>query len=178
MIGSMSGPLAGAIGEGMSDVCALLLTAVAEDGTLTAGADVVGEYSFSSATGIRRQRYAGYDLITYDDIVGEEVHNDGELYAAIGWRLLELFGASRRDELFGYMVDGMNYTPARPTFEQMRDGILQSIANTPSAAAGDDCLVWRGFAQYGVGVGARAVVTRRSLSITESFAVPSGCAAP
>jgi hypothetical protein len=178
MIGSMSGPLGGAIGEGMSDVCAMLLTAVAEDGTLTAGADVVGEYSSSSSIGIRRQRYAGYDLNTYGDIVGEEVHNDGEVYAAIGWRLLELFGTSRRDELLGFMVDGMNYTPAQPTFEQMRDGILQSIASTPSAAAGDDCLVWRGFAHYGVGVGAQAVVTRRSLSITESFAVPSGCAAP
>jgi extracellular elastinolytic metalloproteinase len=100
------------------------------------------------------------------------------VYGAIGWRLLELFGTARTAELFGYMVDGMNYTPAAPTFEQMRDGILQSVASTPSAAPGDDCLVWRGFAKYGVGVGASAVVTRRSVTITESFAVPAGCAAP
>lgn len=174
MIGSMSGALAGAIGEGMSDVCALLLTAVGEDGNLTVGADAIGEYSASSPRGIRRQPYAGYNLITYGQIAGSSVHDDGEVYGAIGWRMLEEFGNARADDLFGYLVDGMNYTPSGPTFEQMRDGILQSIANAP-IASGDDCRVWRAFARYGVGVGAKAVVRRNSLTITESFAVPASC---
>ena len=178
MIGSMSGPIAGAIGEGMSDVCAMLLTAVGDQGgKLTAGADVVGEYSASLAGGIRRQPYAGYNLITYGGLSGASVHNDGEVYAAIGWRLFELFGASRVSDLLGYIVDGMNYTPPGPTFEQMRDGILQSVASDP-ASPGDECRVWRAFAKYGVGVGARAVVGKKAMSITESFAVPRGCAAP
>jgi hypothetical protein len=71
----------------------------------------------------------------------------------------------------------MNYTPPSPTFEQMRDGILQSVINAP-VRHGDDCLVWRGFAKYGVGVGASAVVGRRSVAVTESFEVPKGCRAP
>jgi hypothetical protein len=172
MIGGMGGPLAGAIGEGMSDICAMLLTL--DD---PAGADRIGEYSFSDARGIRRAPYAGYNLLTYGGIQGTGVHNDGEVYGAIGWRLIELFGAARASDLLGYMVDGMNYTPPTPTFEQMRDGILASVASAP-VAAGDECLVWRAFAKYGVGLGAQAVVTRKSLTITQSMAVPAGCAAP
>ena len=169
MIGGMSGPLAGAIGEGMGDLCAMLMTLGSP------GADAIGEYAFSDPVGIRRQRYANYNLIDYGDIVGEEVHNDGEVYAAIGWKMIDAFTAARKDDLFGYLVDGMNYTPATPTFEQMRDGILQSIANTPTATAGDDCRVWRAFAHYGVGVGAQAVVGRRSVTVTPSFTVPTAC---
>ena len=171
MIGSMGGLLSGAIGEGMSDICAMMLTLGAD------GADRIGEYSASDPRGIRRAPYAGYSLFTYGDITGTEVHDDGEVYAAIGWRLIELFGAGRVNDLFGYMVDGMNFTPPSPTFEQMRDGILQSVAIGPSSP-GDDCRVWRAFAKYGVGVGAKAVVRKVSLNITESFAVPQGCAAP
>jgi hypothetical protein len=163
MIGGMSGPLAGAIGEGMSDVLAMLIN----------GDDIVGEYSSSSANGIRRFRYAGYPL-TYRAITGAEVHDDGEIYAAIGWRLIELFGAGGRERLFTHIVDGMNYTPSTPTYENMRDGILQAVAN--SATPGDRCTVWSAFAQYGVGVGSLGTVSRRGVvSITESFAKPADC---
>jgi hypothetical protein len=93
--------------------------------------------------------------------------------------MLELFGTSRRDDLFGYLVDGMNYTPAGPTYEQMRDGILKSIANSPGARPSDDCFVWSAFAQYGVGVGATATVVRKGATVTvtvaESFDLPRGC---
>jgi Zn-dependent metalloprotease len=170
MIGGMSGPLAGAIGEGMSDICAMLMNS--DD---IAGRDVIGEYSFSDARGIRRAPYSNYPN-TYGDVTGASVHNDGEIYAAIGYRLLELFERARnKDVLFGYLVDGMNYTPPQPTYEQMRDGILTAIALSPEAAEGDDCLIWNGFAKYGVGVGAKATVTRRGFSITESTKLPDGC---
>jgi len=66
----------------------------------------------------------------------------------------------------------MNYTPANPKFEQMRDGILQA------APAGVDCLIWRGFAKYGVGVGASATFKGARVTIKESFNVPAGCPAP
>lgn len=164
MINHMSGPLAGAIGEGNSDGIAMLVN----------GDDVVGEYSGSSPLGIRRARYSGYPL-TYGDVDGGEVHNDGEIYAAIVWRMIELFG-DRRDDLFTYVVDGMNFTPSKPTYENMRDGILASVANgsTPS-----DCtLVWEAFAQFGVGVGARGDLTGKKVTITESFDEPANCVAP
>ncbi len=164
MIGHMSGPIAGAIGEGNSDGIAMLVN---DD-------DVVGEYSGSSPAGIRRFPYAGYPN-TYGDVTGAEVHADGEIYAAIVWRMIELF-EGRRDELFSYVVDGMNFTPSKPAYENMRDGILASVANgsTPS-----DCsLVWQAFAQFGVGVGARGDLTGKVVTITESFDVPANCVSP
>jgi len=88
---------------------------------------------------------------------------------------MELFG-SRRDELFSYVIDGMNFTPSKPAYENMRDGILASVANgsTPS-----DCsLVWQAFAQFGVGVGARGDLTGKVVTITESFDAPANCVSP
>lgn len=170
MIGHMNGALAGAIGEGMSDVCSLLMN---EDDPLADDADsVVGEYSFDEVAGIRRNPYNDYPR-TYGDVTGQEVHADGEIYAAIGWRLFELF-AGRKDLLFGYLVDGMNYTPAQPTYEQMRDGILASVANGPTPS--DECLVWQAFAEFGVGVGAQGLAKgQKKAVITESFVVPAAC---
>ena len=138
--------------------------------------DRIGEYSASSPLGIRRAPYAGYPL-TYKNVTGQEVHADGEIYGAIVWRMIELFKATYgdlagRSRLFSYVVDGMNFTPSTPAYEQMRDGILAAVHNgsTPS-----DCnLVWQAFGQFGVGEGAKGVVvTSTSVQITESFIVPS-----
>jgi extracellular elastinolytic metalloproteinase len=168
MIGGMSGPLAGAIGEGASDVVAFMVN----------GDDVVGEYSSSSPTGIRSARYAGYGR-TYANVAGTGVHFDGEVYAATMWRLRELWLASGRpaDSLFGHFVDGMNYTPSTPAFEDMRSGMLAAIANTAGADATARCaLVWQAFAQYGIGVGAKGtVLTSTSVSITPSNVARSDC---
>jgi len=89
--------------------------------------------------------------------------------------MIELFAAAgvANDVLFDYVVDGMNYTPSSPAFEDMRDGILQSAL---AAGAGHECLVWRAFAQYGVGVGASGVVNAdNTVTATESFALPAEC---
>jgi hypothetical protein len=163
MIGGMSGPLAGAIGEGASDGVSMLINLD----------DVVGEYSFSSPTGIRRFPYAGYPL-TYGDVTGAEVHDDGEIYAAIIWRLHELFEEAgiSNDVLLDYFVDGMNYTPSTPAYEDMRDGLLASAA---AHGLGHECLIWQAFAQFGVGVGADGVATNSGVTITESFALPPSC---
>jgi hypothetical protein len=163
MIGRMTGPLAGAIGEGMSDGCALLVNS--EN-------DVVGEYAASDPRGIRTAPYTNYPR-TYGNVQGTEVHFDGEVYAAIVWKMIQDFGAANRDKLFDYIVGGMNFTPAKPTFEDMRDGILTavSLGSSPS-----DCtLVWAAFARYGVGVGAQGTVRGAKVSIIESKAVPQTC---
>ncbi|MCI4568424.1 M36 family metallopeptidase [Lysobacter sp. CFH 32150] len=167
MIGHMSGPLSGAIGEGMSDVLAIIIN---DD-------DVVAEYSFADPGGIRSAPYANYSR-TYGDIVGAEVHFDGEVYGAIGWRLWKNFqGAGvSKDDTLAFIVDGMNYTQAYPSFENMRDGILAA-----TAGSGHECLVWDAFADYGVGVGARGKAKSSALGVsvivTESFALPAGCTA-
>jgi hypothetical protein len=167
MIGSMSGPISGAIGEGMSDVLAVILN----------NNDRVAEYSASNDLGIRSAAYTNYPR-TYGDVAGSGVHLDGEVYGAIGWQLWLNFQAAgvSKDTLLTYLVDGMNYTPAGPYYEHMRDGILQSVANAGNAHR---CLVWDAFAKYGVGVGAKATLKRvkggTQPSIVESFTKPSDC---
>jgi hypothetical protein len=166
MIGGMSGPLAGAIGEGAGDGVAMLIN----------GEDRMGVYASASPNGIRRFPYAGYPL-TYGAVDGLEVHNDGEIYAAVIWRLIELFGPSRRSDLFDYYVQGMNFTPSTPAYEDMRDGILAAVAADPKAPS-DRCTVWSAFAQYGIGVGASgATGPGGTVTITESFAKPGDCPA-
>lgn len=165
MIGNMSGGLAGAIGEGMSDVVAIYMN----------GEDRVGEYSTNDAQGIRRYRYAGYPL-TYGDATGSSVHADGEIYAATMWKLRELWLAEgySMDSLWDAVVGGMNYTPSNPEYEEMRDGIL---AASPTAA--QDCIVWDAFAQFGIGVNAAGSdscnIFRCSVSISEDFTTPAAC---
>ena len=163
MIGGMSGPLAGAIGEGASDGVAMLVN----------GNDRPGQYAASSAAGIRRHPYSGYPL-TYGAVTGAEVHDDGEIYAAVVWRLIELFGPARRSELFTYYVDAMNFIPTTPSYEQMRDGMLQAVATGPVPA--DRCTIWAAFAQFGIGVGATGVANGDgTVTIHETFAKPGDC---
>jgi len=163
MIGRMNGPMSAAIGEGMSDTLSIIIN---DD-------DIVGEYSFSDPGGIRTEPYANYSR-TYGDIVGTEVHFDGEVYGAIGWRLWKNFEAAgvSKDDTLGYIVDGMNYTQAHPSFEDMRDGILAA-----TAGSGLECRVWDAFADYGVGVGAKGAARGSKVVVTESFVLPAGCTA-
>jgi extracellular elastinolytic metalloproteinase len=165
MIGSMSGGLAGAIGEGMSDTVACYMNAN----------DVVGEYSNNSATGIRRYRYEGYPL-TYGNATGGSVHSDGEIYAATMWKLRTLWLASGRsmDTLWDYVIDGMNYTPANPEYEEMRDGILAA-----SPTQEEDCVVWDAFSSMGIGVNAVGTDSCNffscSVNVTQDFTKPATC---
>ncbi|HEX6098106.1 MAG TPA: M36 family metallopeptidase [Thermoanaerobaculia bacterium] len=159
MIGSMSGPLSGAIGEGMGDVLAIVLN----------GDDRVGEYSSSNPTGIRSAPYTNHPR-TYGTVTGANgVHYDGEVYAAIGWKLRELYlaGGLTETDLLRDLVQGMRFTPAAPSYQQMRDGIL-------AATATNDCKVWTAFALYGVGQGATSTVSGSTATVTESFTVPAG----
>jgi hypothetical protein len=159
MIGSMSGPMSGAIGEGMSDVLAVVLN----------GDDRVGEYSANEPKGIRSAVYTNYPR-TYGDVTGAGgVHFDGEVYGAIGWKLRELYlaGGLTETDLLRDIVQGMRFTPAAPNFQQMRDGIL-------AATSTNDCKVWTAFAQYGVGQGATSSVSGSTVTVTESFTIPAG----
>jgi extracellular elastinolytic metalloproteinase len=165
MIGRMSGAMSGAVGEGMSDVLAVIEN----------GDDVVAEYAATDSFGLRSAPYDGYfSYRTYGDVTGSEIHFDGEVYGAIGWELYKNYtGAGlTKDQLLADLVDGMNYTPAGPAFEDMRDGILASIA---ASGNGHECLVWGAFADGGVGVGATSVTRGSNITVTESFDKPAAC---
>ena len=139
-----------------------------------AGEGAIFYDAFSSPAGIRRQPYSTY-VGTYSTVTGAEVHNDGEIYAGAMWRLYELFQANNIpvSTLYRLFVDGMNYTPATPAYENMRDGMLQSDA--VRFAGANKCLIWSAFAQSGIGVGAQGRVVNGAVQITESFALPVGC---
>jgi len=172
MIGGMSGPLAGALGEGASDVVAFMIN----------GDDRIGEYAFSNPIGVRRAPYTNYPN-KYSSVTGAEVHDDGEIYAAAMWRLRTdwLAAGNSSDSLFHTFVDGMNYTPATPAFENMRNGMLDSIRNNfggpdMTDANGRCSLVWAAFAAYEIGDGAKGTVSRRgTVTITKSTATRDNC---
>jgi hypothetical protein len=161
MIGRMSGPMSGAIGEGMSDVLAVIVN---DD-------DAVAEYSASTSTGLRSARYGNFTR-TYGSVQGSEVHFDGEVYGAIGWRLWKNFqnAGYNQDGVLSLLVHGMNYTPSQPTFENMRDGILAAAQNRD-----EQCMVWEAFAHFGVGSGANGQVQGSRVVVKESFTVPAIC---
>ena len=164
MIGGMGGPLSGAVGEGAGDALAMLIN----------GEDTMGVYSSGNPNGIRRFRYTGYPL-TYGAVDGLEVHNDGEIYAAVIWRLIELFGPSRRSDLFDYYIQGMNFTPSGPAHEDMREGMLAAVA-ADTKSPSDRCTIWSAFAQFGIGFGASGTASPEgAVTITESFAKPGDC---
>lgn len=160
MIGGMSGKLSGAIGEGMADTVATYMN----------GDHAVAEYSVNQTAGLRRFVYTNYPN-TYSDVFGSSVHNDGEIYAATMWYLRQQWLASGRtmDQLWSYVIDGMNFTPSFPAYEDMRDGILAAM---PTQA--EDCVVWDAFAKFGIGVNADG---RQSptFSVTEDFSKPAAC---
>jgi hypothetical protein len=167
MIGSMSGSISGAIGEGMSDVLAILRN----------NEDRVGEYSTNDPDGIRSAPYTNYGR-TLGDFTGQSVHFDGEIYAATIWYLKGLYendGLSA-DNLLGDLVGGMNFTPSGPTYPDMRDGILAHVDTVEG-----DCRVWEAFAAFGIGEGSSIRVKGGGpfgggrVTVTESFAVPSAC---
>lgn len=166
MIGSMGGGLAGSIGEGMSDTVACYITEQ----------DTVGEWVKNNTLGIRRYPYTNYPL-TYRSANTTSVHANGEIYAATMWKLRGLWLASGRsmDLLWDYVIDGMNYTPANPEYEEMRDGILSAM---PTQA--EDCVVWDAFSSMGIGVGAVGTdscnfLGNCTINITESFVKPAAC---
>jgi len=163
MIGSMSGLFAGAIGEGASDVLAFLIN----------GDDRIGEYAMNDPIGIRTTPYASAKK-TLKDWTANQVHTDGEIYAAAMWEVLEGYQAAGQtaDDVLGDFVDGMNYTPAAPNPLQMRDGMLTSVGSVTTRG----CAVWRGFALKGMGQGAAITVSRRgAVTFTESFTFPAAC---
>ncbi len=162
MVGSMSGPSAGAIGEGASDVVAFTIN----------GDDLIGEYAYGDYTnGIRRNRYEGYETArTYKAWTGAEVHDDGEIYAAAMWQVRKNYiAAGVGASFFDDFVHGLATTPSTPTPEQMRDNMMLA------AGTARKCLVLKGFAKLGIGSGSSLTVSRRgTVTVTESFTA-SGC---
>jgi Zn-dependent metalloprotease len=141
---ALSGTQSGAMGEGWSDYWAITIN---NDGA-------VGEYVTNNPNGIRRAAYtvpANPVHDSYADVGagGFEVHRDGEVWAATLWDLRTQLGAAITDRI---VLNGMKFTPTRPSFLNARDGIIQADQNLNGGA--NRCAIWTVFARHGMGVSA------------------------
>jgi Zn-dependent metalloprotease len=139
---ALSGIQSGAMGEGWSDYWAITIN---NDGA-------VGEYVTNNPNGIRRAAYSVPAAAVHDsyaDLQSSSVHNDGEVWAATLWDLRTQLGAATADRL---VLNGMKFTPNRPSFLNARDGILQADQNLNAGA--NRCAIWTVFARHGMGVSA------------------------
>jgi Zn-dependent metalloprotease len=138
---ALSGTQSGAMGEGWSDYWAITIN---NDGA-------VGEYVTNNPAGIRRAAYSVPAAAVHDSYadLGSGVHADGEVWAATLWDLRTQLGAATTDLL---VLNGMKFTPTRPSFLNARDGILQADQNMNGGA--NRCAIWTVFARHGMGVSA------------------------
>jgi Zn-dependent metalloprotease len=141
---ALSGTQSGAMGEGWSDYWAITIN----------GDGAVGEYVVNNTIGIRRAAYtvpANSVHDSYADVGagGFEVHRDGEVWAATLWDLRAQLGAATTDNI---VLNGMKFTPTRPSFLNARDGILQADQSLNGGA--NRCAIWTVFARHGMGVSA------------------------
>ncbi len=157
---ALSGIQSGAMGEGWSDYWAITLN----------GDGAVGEYVTNNANGIRRAAYtvpAATVHDSYADLQSSSVHNDGEVWAATLWDLRTQLGAATTDRL---VLNGMKFTPTRPSFLNARDGILQADQNLNGGA--NRCAIWTVFARHGMGVSA---VGNDGTTHTAATNLPADC---
>jgi len=159
---ALQGTQSGAMGEGWSDYWAITIN---NDGA-------VGEYVTNNPIGIRRAAYTVPAATVHDSYAdvcfrGCEVHKDGEVWAAALWDLRTQLGAVTADLL---VLNGMKFTPTRPSFLDARDGILQADQNLNGGA--NFCAIWVVFARHGMGVSASGNDGHQHNAATN---VPPGC---
>ena len=159
---ALSGIQSGAMGEGWSDYWAITIN----------GDGAVGEYVMNNTAGIRRAAYtvpANSVHNSYADVCvgGCQVHRDGEVWAATLWDLRTTLGAATTNLL---VLNGMKFTPIRPSFLNARDGILQADQNLNGGA--NRCAIWTVFARHGMGVSA---VGNDGTTHTAASNVPTDC---
>jgi hypothetical protein len=159
---ALSGTQSGAMGEGWSDYWAITIN----------GDGAVGEYVTNNPNGIRRAAYTVPAATVHDSyadvcVRGCEVHKDGEVWAAALWDLRTQLGAATTDLL---VLNGMKFTPTRPSFLDARDGILQADQNMNGGA--NFCAIWVVFARHGMGVSASGNDGHQHNAATD---VPPGC---
>ena len=105
-----------------------------------------------------------------------EIHDQGEIWCAALWdaraNLINKYGFATGNQLILQLVtDGMNLTPANPTFPQARDAILQADLVDNNAVNNHE--LWLAFAKRGLGLNASATNgSTTTVGVVESFVVP------
>jgi hypothetical protein len=106
-----------------------------------------------------------------------EIHNQGEIWCAALWdaraNLINQYGFTNGNQLILQLVtDGMNLTPANPTFLQARDAIIQ--ADLVDNNDRDYLQLWQAFAKRGMGASASAPPSSTTVGVVETYDLPDG----
>src|ERR1044071_3115086 len=99
-----------------------------------------------------------------------EVHDIGELWAAVLWDVRKVTSAAIIEQL---VVSGMKLTPCNPTMLQARDAIIQADANLNAGA--NRCKIWTAFAGRLMATGAASANHNTTTGVVTSNAVPADC---
>ncbi|KAH9271133.1 hypothetical protein BASA83_006677 [Batrachochytrium salamandrivorans] len=155
----------GGLGEGYSDMVALIFTAKPEDTRNTK--KVIGEYVQGDPRGGRRYPYTTnmrFNPLTYKDAVGEkDPYRLGEIWASllweVYWNLVDAYGFSanlhdakqeKGNIIFLQILVGtMMIQPCNPTFKSARDAML--AADDVYYGGIHEHLIRQGFAKRGIG---------------------------
>jgi alpha-tubulin suppressor-like RCC1 family protein len=91
-----------------------------------------------------------------------EEHNQGEVWCVTLWdaraNLINKYGFTDGNQMMLQLVtDGMNLSPANPTFMEARDAIIQADRINNDGRNAEE--LWRAFAKRGMGVSAEAPVS-------------------
>lgn len=156
---SLNSSQSGAMGEGWSDWYALdYLYKEGLDDRTSVGIYVTGNEERGIRNWSRDEAPVGFGDIGYD-IVGPQVHADGEIWSAILWdmrqALVEQYGEEEGGEIARRIVtDAMPLTAPNPSFLDARDGIIKALDNRYHARDDYDVIfdiVFTEFAQRGAG---------------------------
>ncbi len=114
----------------------------------------------------------------------QEVHNAGEVWALTLWEVRSrIIAANAGDvptgnqKMLQLVTDAMKLTPLNPTYEDARDALIDADCATNACA--NEQSIWDGFADRGLGYGARSssaygfapIATHQG--IVESFSAPN-----
>ena len=160
-------------GEGWSDFHAIAMTVLpGEKGETPRGMGtyVLGQEN-RQAAGIRPTPYSTSETInpsTYDTIkTAAEPHGVGYVWATmlweVYWNLVDKHGfnpnpyeswqTGGNNLAMQLVMDGMKFQPCEPGFVDARDAIL--AADKALTDGDNQCEIWKGFAERGLGYGAR-----------------------
>jgi extracellular elastinolytic metalloproteinase len=175
------------MGEGWSDWFALMMQLkVGDVGTSARG---IGTFAVSEAItggGIRNFPYStdmSINPLTFVDSNDDESHNRGEFMTAVLWDLTWEYinkyghdantytGTGGNNKVMRLVIDGLKLQPCSPSLIEFRDAII--AADQATTGGQDFCLIWKVFANRGVGVNASSGSNDDALDQTEDFSVPA-----
>ncbi len=178
------------MGEGWSDYYGLLMTIQPSDVSTTTRP--VGNYLFAqgpNGAGIRSFPYTtdtGVNPFTYDDIKTESVpHGVGSVWATMLWDMTwalideygfdpDLYNGTGGNNIAMHLVtEGLKLQPCSPGFVDGRDAILQ--ADQILYGGANQCLIWKAFADRGLGASASQGSSGDRSDGVEAFDMPGTC---